>query len=546
MFKFKFICIELQIYFQMSLFSKFNRSLPFYQFTIGIIFFLSIYTSTAYAEEEYLPSKIQTIITNKGLAKESFAYSVVLLNPSDSNNSFNTVSWNANLPMNPASTIKLLTTISALDQLGPEYRYKTRLYLKGKIDKGLLEGHLYVKGYGDPKLVPESLVQLMEQLKNLGVNKIQADVTMDMTSYNSSVKDSAPKDGEDTKSYNVSPNPLLYSFQTISFNLTSNRKKVDISFTPMLANFKVANNLQTYSGECIDWKKYINLSFTRQDDSQWIANFDGKLPSKCSNTLFNVVSIPNDQFFKMGFIAAWESVGGKWLKNPEFQSGKVPNDTPLILEYAGTTLVDAVIDTNKYSNNVMARQIFLTPALEKTKLAVSTSDAIAQTQKWLDQNQLNMSELVLENGSGLSEIERISPRHMTDLLKYAASSKHNDIFVASLPIAGIDGTMRHRLVNQFKNLISHAWHENKSHRSLPLPEKLYQSGAYIKTGSLQQVRSIAGYVVSKTGQVYAISSMVNHPKASDGLSSINDALIIWLAEDGPLRINSASKNFQSQ
>ena len=120
MFKFKFICIELQICFQMSLFSKFNLSMPFYQFTIGIIFFLSIYTSTACAEEEYLPSKIQTIITNKGLAKESFAYSVVLLNPSDSNNSFNTISWNANLPMNPASTIKLLTTISALDQFGPE------------------------------------------------------------------------------------------------------------------------------------------------------------------------------------------------------------------------------------------------------------------------------------------------------------------------------------------------------------------------------------------------------------------------------------------
>lgn len=546
MFKFKFIYLELQICFLMNLFQKFNPSMPFYQFTIGIIFFISICTSIAFAEEEYLPSKVQTILTSKALSKESFAYSVVLLNPSDSNHPFNTISWNANQPMNPASTIKLLTTISALDQLGPEYRYKTRLYLKGKINNGLLEGQLYVKGYGDPKLVPESLVQLMEQLKSLGVNKIHADITMDTTSYNPSVKESAPNDGEETKSYNVSPNPLLYAFQTISFNLTSNKKKVDIAFTPILANFKVVNHLQTYVGECVDWKKNIHLSFTRQEDSQWIANFEGKLPSKCSNTIFNIVSIPNDQFFKMGFIAAWESVGGKWLKNPDFQSGKVPNDTPLILEYAGTSLLDAVIDTNKFSNNVMARQIFLTPALERNNFTVSTADAIAQTQKWLQQHQLQMPELVLENGSGLSEIERISPRHMTDLLKFAVFSKHKDIFVTSLPIAGVDGTMRHRLVNQFKNFVSHVWHDDKSPKSIALPEKLYQSGAYIKTGSLQQVRSVAGYVVSKTGRVYAISSIVNHPKASEGLSSINDALIIWLSEDGPLRIPVASKIVQSQ
>ena len=530
----------------MSLFPKFNLSSAFFPLIVGIFLFLSMSTQVVLAQEEYLAPEIQKILASKTVSKDSFAYSVVLLNPNDSTSSFNKISWNASFPMNPASTIKLLTTVSALDQLGPEYRYKTQLYLKGKIDRGILEGQIYVKGYGDPKLVPENLVQLMEQLKSLGVNKIHADVTLDSSAYSTSVKDSAPNDGEDRKSYNVTPNPLLYSFQTISFNLTSNKRKVDISFTPILANFKVINQLQTYPGACIDWRKNIKLGFTRTEDDQWTASFEGKLPSKCNNTIFNTVSIPNDQFFKMGFIAAWESVGGKWLKSPEFQSGRVPNDTPLILEFAGTSLLEAVTDTNKYSNNVMARQIFLTPALEKLKLSVSTSDAIALTHKWLQQNQLNMPELVLENGSGLSEIERISPKHMTDLLKYAASSKHNDVFVASLPIAGVDGTMRHRLVNQFKDLVSHVWIDPKTQKKNLLPEKLYQSGAYIKTGSLQHVRSIAGYVVSKTGKVYAVSSIINHPRANEGLGAINDAMIIWLSEDGPLRISTASKSVQSQ
>jgi len=530
----------------MRYFFKINFIQRSFQFIIGITLLISVYSHNALAREGFIPPEVQKVLTDKNLPSESFAFSVILLNPDDSAKNFHSIGWNADLPMNPASTIKLLTTMSALDQLGPEYRFKTKLYLKGKIDRGVLEGHLYVKGFGDPKMVPESLVRLMGQLKSLGVDKVNADISLDITAYNPSVKDSAPNDGEESKSYNVAPNPLLYSFQTISFHLSSGKKNVDISYTPLLANFKVNNRLKIFQGDCIDWKKNIKLSFSQEENEQWTANLEGKLPSKCKDALFNVVSIPNDQFFKMGFISAWESVGGKWLKKPNFQNNRVPYDTPLILEYSGTSLTEAVIDTNKLSNNVMARHIFLTPALESNKLQVSTLDAISQTQKWLKDNQFNMSELILENGSGLSDIERISPQHMTDLLRYAAISKHNDIFIGSLPVAGVDGTMRHRLVNQFKNLLTNVWPKNTLQSTIPMPEKFNQSGAYIKTGSLRNVRSIAGFVVSKTGKIYAISSMVNHAKASEGLNIVNDTLIVWLSEDGPLKISNNARTSQIQ
>jgi D-alanyl-D-alanine carboxypeptidase/D-alanyl-D-alanine-endopeptidase (penicillin-binding protein 4) len=530
----------------MHYFLKFNSIYRSFQLIIGITLLISSYSLKALAQENFIPPEVQKILVGKNLPSDSFAYSVMLLNPDDNARKFHSIGWNANLPMNPASTIKLLTTISALDQLGAEYRFKTKLYLKGRIERGVLEGHLYVKGFGDPKMVPESLLKLMDQLKSLGVNKINADISLDLTAYNPSVKDSAPNDGEESKSYNVSPNPLLYSFQTISFHLSSTKKNVDVSFTPLLANFKISNLLKIFQGDCIDWKKNITLTLTQEENEQWTANLEGKLPSKCNDVVFNVVSIPNDQFFKMGFISAWESVGGQWLKKPNFQNNKVPNDTPLILEYAGTSLTEAIIDTNKFSNNVMARHIFLTPALENNKLQVSTLDAISQTQKWLKDHQFNMSELILENGSGLSDIERISPQHMIDLLKYASLSKHNDIFISSLPIAGVDGTMRHRLVNQFKNFVNHVWHKDPLQNKIQLPEKLNQSGAYIKTGSLRNVRSVAGYVVSKTGKIYIVSSMVNHFKANEGLSGVNDALIIWLSEDGPLKISKDSKTSQIQ
>ena len=220
-------------------FIKFNSPNWSFQLILGIIILSSLFPLHALPREGFIPPEIQKVLAEKNVPSDSFAFSAVILNPDDSTSPFRSIGWNAELPMNPASTIKLLTTLSALDQLGSEYRFKTNLYLKGKIDRGVLEGHLYVKGFGDPKLVPESLERLMEQLKSLGVNHINADISLDMTAYSPSVKDSAPNDGEESKSYNVSPNPLLYSFQTISFHLSSNNKNVNISFTPLLANFKV-------------------------------------------------------------------------------------------------------------------------------------------------------------------------------------------------------------------------------------------------------------------------------------------------------------------
>lgn len=488
---------------------------------------------------DILPSEIQKTLLQKNIPSDAYGFSVLLLNPSDQENQSNGFGWNANKSMNPASTMKILTTFSALDQLGSNYRFKTNLYLNGKIDNGIMSGQLYIKGFGDPKLVPESLESLMHQLMSLGVNTIDADIYLDTSAYKASVKNSAPNDGEAMRSYNVSPDPLLFSFQTITFSLSSSKNSIEISYTPNLSNFKVNNHL-ILGGNCADWRKNIHINILKDTEGNWAANFNGKFPAQCGNVLWNVVAIPNDELFKMGFIAAWEEAGGKWLKVPRFQSGVVPSTAPLVIEFSGTLLTDAIMDTNKYSNNVMARQIFLTPTLEIKHSSVTIDDAILLTKKWLQIHQLNIPELVLQNGSGLSDIERISPKHMTDLLKYAAFSIHNDLFVKTLPIAGVDGTMRHRLMHLFKSFFAHIPHENASKITMRLPEQLHETGAYLKTGSLSQVRAIAGYVVSKSGKVYAVSSIINHPNAALGGSAVNDALVVWLSEDGPSRLESTT------
>jgi len=181
----------------------------------------------------------------------------------------------------------------------------------------------------------------------------------------------------------------------------------------------------------------------------------------------------------------------------------------------------------------MARQLFLTLGLEKSGKPTSTSDSIRVIKDWLKKSNLNFPELVLENGSGLSNIERISPDSMTRLLNNIIYSKNNDILVSSLPIAGVDGTMKNRLISLLKKIWSPSNASSSFITDQTLPDTLQKTGAYMKTGTLQNVRAIAGYVVSKSGRVYAVSSMVNHPNASAGGSLINDAIISWVINDCP-------------
>ena len=186
------------------------------------------------------------------------------------------------------------------------------------------------------------------------------------------------------------------------------------------------------------------------------------------------------------------------------------------MEFQGVSLGKDVQDINKYSNNVMARQLFLTLALEKFGKPATTSNSEQVILAWLKQRALNFPELILENGSGLSRNETISALHMNELLVSARGLPIADIFYNSLPLAGTDGTMKNRLLTQLRKFL-----HLKKH-----PE------ARIKTGSLAEVRAISGYVMSKSGKLYAVTSFINHPNAYRG-QDVHDQLLAWLLEDGP-------------
>lgn len=473
----------------------------------------------------YIPKAVAASLDKNQIPKEAISISVVEIEPERPGKmkAKTELDWRSKQAMNPASTMKLITTLTGLDVLGPQYRWRTNIYTDGLIRQGILKGNLYLQGTGDPKLVPEEFAKMMKAIQNLGIQKIDGNLFFDRSAYAPSVMEHNTIDGESLRAYNVPPDPLLYAFRTLSFQLGKSRTAdfIDISYTPPLSQLKVVNQMQLVNQSCDSWKSNIRFNLDPEGDgattNQLItAQFSGSFPNNCKGVNYNVVALDANTFLTQGFTAAWELAGGTWTQAPIGKSATVPLAARLLLQFEGIPLADDVQDINKYSNNVMARQLMLTLALEKMGKPASTENGELVIQSWLKGLGLQFPELVIENGSGLSRNEAISAEHMNQLLVAARNLSVADTFYNSLPIAGTDGTMRNRLMAHLRKFL----HLKKK------PE------ARIKTGSLADVRAISGYVMSKSGKMYAVTSFINHPNAWRGLDA-HDQLLAWLLDDGP-------------
>ncbi|CAM3651277.1 D-alanyl-D-alanine carboxypeptidase/D-alanyl-D-alanine endopeptidase [Polynucleobacter arcticus] len=474
---------------------------------------------------QYIPKTVAASLEKNQIPRDAISISVVEIESGRPGKitAKTELDWRSQQAMNPASTMKLITTLAGLDILGPQYRWRTNIYTDGFIRQATLKGNLYLQGTGDPKLIPEELAKMMRALQSLGIQKIDGDLIFDRSAYAPSVMEHNTIDGESLRAYNVPPDPLLYAFRTLSFQIGKSRTAdfIDISYTPPLSQFRVINQMQLVDQSCDNWKSNIRFNLDPEVDgssnNQLLnAQFSGSFPSACKGVSYNVVALDANTFLTQGFSAAWELAGGTWVKAPRGKSGTVPLAARLLLQFEGIPLADDVQDINKYSNNVMARQLMLTLALQKMGKPATTENGELVIQSWLKDLGLQFSGLVIENGSGLSRNEAISAAHLNQLLVSARNLSVADTFYNSLPIAGTDGTMKNRLMAHLRKFL----HLKKK------PE------ARIKTGSLADVRAISGYVMSKSGKMYAVTSFINHPNAWRGLDA-HDQLLAWLLDDGP-------------
>ncbi|TXI77241.1 MAG: D-alanyl-D-alanine carboxypeptidase/D-alanyl-D-alanine-endopeptidase [Dechloromonas sp.] len=416
------------------------------------------------------------------------------------------VAHNASAAMNPASVMKLVTTYAALDLLGPAHTWKTGAWTDTAPLDGVLNGNLYLKGSGDPRLAIEHLSGLLRQVRVRGVERISGDIVLDRTVFNIASIDPGAFDDKPMRPYNVGPNGLLLNFQSLRFTLLPDNSKPRVLMETPSDGLRVDNQLRASEGACgSDWKDRISLRLVPEIVDQRSSprlEFTGSFATACGEKTLNLAPLPADRHAEGLIRALWRELGGS--VSGQVREGRTPAGTRLLTQHESAPLADAVQDINKFSNNVMARQVFLT--LGNDSAPATAERARQRITDWLAARNLRFAELVLDNGSGLSRIERISPDSLNRLLLDAWKSPVMPEFISSMPIVGIDGTMKKRL-----------------------KEASATGRAHIKTGTLDGVKTAAGYALDAQGRRYAVTFFINHPRAQAGSAAI-DALIDWVAQ----------------
>ena len=424
------------------------------------------------------------------------------------------LSWQAQAAVNPASLMKLVTTSAALDLLGPAWTWRTPVWLQGRWAPGLpgvFEGDVVIKGSGDPKLVIERVWLLLRRLQQLGVREIRGDIVLDRSAFEAPGQGPADFDGETLRPYNVRADALLLNYKSLLFTFTPDpaRGVALISTEPALQGVRTDTHVPLATGaeatSCNDWRSSLQADFS--DPLQ--LRFSGTYAPACGEQQWPVAYAEPGSYSARLLAALWAEMGGQL--SGRVRDGLAPATAPTF-ELASPPLAEVVRDINKHSNNVMAQQLFLTLALTQRGQG-RADDARAVLQDWLASRYGDVGRTALiDNGSGLSRETRLSAALLARLLQDAAASPWMPELMASLPISGVDGTMRRATTATGR--------------------------AHLKTGSLRDVIAVAGYVLAPSGRRYVLVGIVNHPNAQAARPALQ-ALIQWTA-NGSLAATSFS------
>lgn len=417
------------------------------------------------------------------------------------------LSVNARRGMNPASTMKLVTTYAALDLLGPAHVWKTGFYADAPPQQDAI-GDLYLKGGGDPKLTLEQFWRLLRQLRARGIREIQGDLVVDRSRFDLAGYDTAPLDDKPWRPYNVAPEALLLNFRTLQLTLVPDPGQGTVAALtePIIEGLELVNELRLGGKSCGDWKEGLGSTLAPAPRGGFRLILSGVYPAACGERQWLWAGLPADAYLLGVFRQLWRELGGSFQGS--LRAGTVPPLAWHAASQESPSLAEVVRDINKYSNNVMARLLFLDLGPEDGGKPRRAGDAESAVRAWLERKGLDFPELVLENGSGLSRRERISAANLARLLQAAHASPLMPEFVASLPLVAVDGTLKKRMNGH--GIAGHA---------------------HLKTGSLDDVKAIAGYVQDRSGREQIVVFLINHPRA-EAAQAAQDALLHWVYQAG--------------
>jgi len=409
-------------------------------------------------------------------------------------------------PRNPASVMKLVTTWLALSELGPQYVWRTALLTDpgARPDgDGVLTAPVYLRGSGDPMLHIKDLWALLHALRLRGVRSI-GDVVVDRSRFGAIGIDPGAFDGDAERPYNASPDALVLGFGAVRLTFIPDpaQKRWRTIIDPPVPGVALDDALQWRDGRCAGSPA---VASTPVLTAQGVTlRLRGQVAGACGEFSLYRLVLDQPTFASAVLRYLWQSLGG--VMTGAVRAGSVPVDAVLMVQHESPALADVIRAVNKSSNNLMARLLLLNlGANRRQDIPVTLQDAREAARAALASQGMSMPELVLDNGAGLSRVSRISAVSLARLLTAAWQSPWMPEYISSLAISGLDGTLTRRL------------------RRPPA-----RGVAHLKTGSLRDVRALAGYVQGASGKRYIVVSLVNHDQAQ-AAQSFEDALITWLA-----------------
>jgi D-alanyl-D-alanine carboxypeptidase/D-alanyl-D-alanine-endopeptidase (penicillin-binding protein 4) len=470
-----------------------------YRLFLGLLLFGSL-VPIATATQTDLPQPVRHILDIRKVPHDSLSVFV-----QDVDSGETVLSWQDDVPRNPASTMKLLTTLVGLDLLGSNYRWSTDVFALGDLGDGRLDGDLLIRGRGDPFLVTERVWQMLRLVRQAGIHEIDGNLLIDDSYFEVPAHDPAEFDRQPLRAYNVGPNALLMNFKVVRywFEPDHDRNAVRVWVDPPLENLRVENKLALRRGYCGGYQRGITITANEAIDKMI---FSGRFPTGCKSYAMDRTALSHNEFAYGLFTSVWRESGGEFRGG--WMNSKAPEDVDPIVSFDSLPLAEIISRVNKNSNNVMARQILYTLSAEVLGPPGTESGGRKVIEDWLADTGIEFPTLMLDNGAGLSREARVSAREFGALLEFAWRKPYMPEYLASMAVSGLDGTLRRKF------------------------DDAHLAGqAHLKTGSLDHVSAIAGYLQAESGRRFAVVMLHNYEDVHRGPGEeAQVALLRWLYE----------------
>jgi len=418
------------------------------------------------------------------------------------------VSWLAEQPRNPASSVKVVTTLAALELLGPEFTWPLEVWLAGELDaQGRLAGPLVLKGQGSPKFTDLDLLKLVRALRDRGLTEIQGGLLLDNSYFLPASADPDAFDGQGHRVYNTPPDALLYNQRATRFSFRPDRARgrVEVQLDPPSEALGVVNQLKLARGERCTAAMQAPRFDLRVMEGRTEVVLSGEVSDRCEAfERYWVIEDPHELLYQ-AFRRYWGEAGGS-LKGG-WRLGATPATASRFYVQASAPVAEIIRDVNRWSSNPMARSLLLTIGARSEGAPGTEAKGALAVSAWLRRQGVNSDAFQIDNGSGLSRDCRVTAHGLAEVLRIGWQSPWQPEFLASLPVAGLSGTAR------------------KRQKDAP------EGSIRIKTGTLNNVRAMAGYVRSEQGHVWRVVTLHNAPGVQFGTgTAVQDALLDWLLE----------------